>query len=422
MKYFLKKKLFAILFLAVLFGYAGVNAYREAGEWLKVLKEDLGKEDARTMVSHLEDSINESLYGREKWIELHAYTQVLMDKKEYNNFSDIKDKKGYLHYASFFREDDDQLFDYALRVRRLQDYVKQYDTKVIFLVTSGKYVAGETEFDPGLPVNDPNSRVDELLFHLNRLGVPVVDCRKEIPGSGIAYEDAFYKTDHHWTVPAAFEATKMLVRSLNEIYDAGLDPEGYWLNKDNFEEVTYEHGMCGSMGRSTGGNYVGLEDFTAYWPKFRMNFSRQCMEEDGSMRTEQGDISTVLMNPDTLKTNTDIYTSSQYSLYLNELRTYETIVNQENTEGPSMLALRDSYFSPVMVFLAPMFSRMDAIWTLETSDAIDIETYVKDNRFDYIVIEVYPYNINNDAFQFFQEASGLEPDPVSGPDGVDEDE
>ena len=41
--------------------------------------------------------------------------------------------------------------------------------------------------------------------------------------------------------------------------------------------------------------------------------------------------------------------------------------------------------------------------SLETSDQVDIESYVRNNQFDYIVIEVYPYNINNDAFNYFKE-------------------
>ena len=65
--------------------------------------------------------------------------------------------------------------------------------------------------------------------------------------------------------------------------------------------------------------------------------------------------------------------------------------------------IRDSYFSPVITFMAPMCSRIDAIWSLESSDQIDIEQYVKENRFDYIIVEMYPYNIEDDAFNFFRE-------------------
>ena len=56
----------------------------------------------------------------------------------------------------------------------------------------------------------------------------------------------------------------------------------------------------------------------------------------------------------------------------------------------------------VFAFLAPMCSELDAIWSLEESHVLDIESYVKENEFDYIIMEIYPYNINGDAFNFFK--------------------
>lgn len=109
-----------------------------------------------------------------------------------------------------------------------------------------------------------------------------------------------------------------------------------------------------------------------------------------------------LMDVDVLLEHDDIYSDSQYSLYLNGLRPYEHIVNEDNPDGIKVFAIRDSYFSPMMVFLAPMCSELDAIWSLEESHVLDIESYVKENEFDYIIMEIYPYNINGDAFNFFK--------------------
>ena len=67
-----------------------------------------------------------------------------------------------------------------------------------------------------------------------------------------------------------------------------------------------------------------------------------------------------------------------------------------------MLFIRDSYFSPVITFFAPLCAEIDAVWSLETEDSLDIETMVLENRYDYIIMEVYPYNIGAEAFQFFR--------------------
>ena len=108
------------------------------------------------------------------------------------------------------------------------------------------------------------------------------------------------------------------------------------------------------------------------------------------------------MNKSALLDQSDLYTGSQYALYLNELRIYEKIINYENTDGSKIFMIRDSYFSPVISFMMPMCGEIDAIWSLEESEQLNIENYVKENKFDYIIIEVYPYNINDAAFNFFK--------------------
>ena len=57
----------------------------------------------------------------------------------------------------------------------------------------------------------------------------------------------------------------------------------------------------------------------------------------------------------------------------------------------------------MIVFMAPMCGQIDAIWALEEVEDLDIERYVKNNEFDYIIVEIYPYNIVNEgAFNFFR--------------------
>lgn len=409
--YILRKKIFAVLFLLVVFGYAGVNAWYGSEEWIEEVEECLvdgitletAPDTISEIVSELDESIIESMYRRMDFIETYSYIQVLLDKREFNNFSYIKDEDGYLHYASFFRESTNDIEEYARRLKRLQDCVEPNGTKVLFFVTPGKYVRGVTDFRTGMPINDPDHIVDEMLFYLNRYGVETVDCRKYIPNDSLALGDAFFKTDHHWTIPAAFTATQVLVEQIEEKFGVDLDPDDYYLDPAQYERVMYRKGMLGSMGRKTGANFSGLEDFEAFWPKFENHYDRHCMGVTDQTQHFRGTTIEALMDTDVLLENEDIYSDSQYSLYLNGLRPYEHIINEDNPDGCRIFAIRDSYFSPMMVFLAPMCGQIDAIWSLEESHKLDIESYVKENEFDYIIMEIYPYNINGDAFNFFKE-------------------
>lgn len=394
--YFLKKRIFAVIFIGAVFGYAGVNfAYN-----YEELKEMVCMKDLS--VDIVDDEISENIYGRMNFVEMYGQVQVLLDKRECNNFSYIKDEEGFLHYASFFREENDEIFEYAMRVKRLQNYVESRGTKVLFVIPPGKYDPDDTVFREGMPVNDPGYMVDELMFNLNRLGVETLNLGELMPNETLSYEETFFKTDHHWTVPAAFYATQKVLDKIEESFGENLDPDDYYTDINNYDAMTYQSIMLGSMGRKTGYRFSGMEDFKALWPHFEGKYTRESMMENGQMTSQRGNFVEALMNTEVLSEKTDIYSDSPYSLYLNGLRIYEKITNEENPDGPKIFMIRDSYFSPVMAFMMPMCGEIDAIWSLEETEELDIETYVKENTFDYIIIEVYPYNINSNAFNYFK--------------------
>lgn len=406
--YLLRKKLFALLFLLVipafsLWNFLSVRESLTEEARVKFLQVSQGTYTAQQAVSGLESSITEQVLGRMNFIEGYSYIQTLLGKEEYNNFTYIKDQDGFLHYSAFFREPDREIPVYTARLRRLQDAAAEYGGKVLFTVMPSKYIPGVTRLSPGLQPNDPNPVTDETLFYINRYGIPTLDMRNFLPGSTLSYEQTFFRTDHHWTIPAAFVGFVQLVESLNREFDAGLDPDGFYRDPDNYTAVTYQDGMLGSMGRKTSANYAKPEDFTALWPNYSGNFRRESMEANGQITLREGNILETLMIPETLTgQRKNIYSDSWYSLYLNGLRYYEHIENLDQPDGPKVLFIRDSYFSPVITFFAPLCGEIDAVWSLEKEDTLDIETMVLENRYDYIIMEVYPYNIGAEAFQFFR--------------------
>lgn len=404
--YFIRKQVLAAVFTAFIIGFAALNIIN-CGD---VLGQNISKTyryivdnnvDIQEQLVRLDSKLQENIYLKMDYIEYFSYVQKLLDKKEVKNFAYIKDETGSIHYASFFREYDEQCFEYALRVKRLKDYVAQYGTDVLFVVAPSKYISNDGRMPMYMPVNDPQIIVEETLFYLNRLGVDTLDLNTRIPNNEVPYEQAFFKTDHHWTVPAAFCATRVLADTLNENYSYDLDVDTY-LDKNNFRKEVYENAMLGSMGRATGANYSGMDDMVAFYPKYHLDIQRTCMEESGNYSNYEGDVLDTLIHQEALR-NENIYSDAGYSMYLNGLRQYEHIVNRSNPDGKKIFMIRDSYFSPVITFLTPMVGEIDAIWSLETMDELDIEQYVRDNRFDCIIVEMYQYNIGDDAFQFFME-------------------
>jgi len=400
----IKKRIFAVVFLVVIPTFSVLNFINSIEE-LRDILEPVKWSDYEAVLNvpdALDNAMTENLYKRMHFIEGYAYVQTLLDKRELNNFSYIKDEEGFLHYSSFFREEEDDFFEYALRMKRLQDYVSKNGTRVLFVVAPGKYIEGSTELRTGMPINDPNGIVDETLFYMNRLGIETLDLRDVLPNEDLSYEETFFRTDHHWTIPAAFYATKTLVETLKKRFGDDLDPTGFYTDINNYTSVIYRKGMLGSMGRRTGANFCGLEDFEALWPNFKGNYYRESLREKGYTVKLRGDFSETVMDVDILTDNKDIYSDSQYSVYLNGLSPYDHLENLNRKEGSKIFMIRDSYFSPVMSFLIPMCKSIDAMWSLEDMGELDIERYVKENSFDYIIMEIYPYNISEQAFNFFK--------------------
>ncbi len=393
--YLLRKHIFTALFIPILLLFSAWNAWKTAPALFAAAR---GKSPQQA-VTALDSAVTENLAGRMDFIEFYSWLQRLMDKREIGNFAYIKDEAGFLHYNSFFREAEPQLFDYALRVKRMQDWAAEKDTQLLFVLAPSKYIPGITRLRPGLSANDPAAEAETLLIYLNRLGVQTLDLGDYLPGEGLSYEETFFRTDHHWTIPAAFEAGKILFDALNQRFGADLD--GKSLEANQYRAVTYPKGMLGSMGRRTGVNFVGLEDFTALWPLYDNQYIRDTLEESGTVTHTEGSTEETLLMLETLEQDRGVYRDSMYSLYLNGVRAYDRILNVTNPERPTVFFLRDSYFSPVMTFLAPCFGRMEAMWLLEKQ--MDIESFVKENQFDYIILELYPYNIGDEAFNFFRE-------------------
>ncbi len=375
--YFYRKRILAIILTTMILSYAVVNLYVNRQTLMDDLTEAYVKvteegESPVRVIPSLESSMTDNAFKRMMFVELFSYSNVVLDKREIRNFSYIKDETGSLHYAAFYREHQSELFEYALRIKRLKDYVSEYDTDVLFVVAPSKYVADDDRFRPGMPVNDPQVVVNELLFYLNRLDVDTLDLNQYIPCDEVPYTEAFFRTDHHWTISSALYSTRLLAQTLNSDFGYELDVDEY-LAPDKFTSVTYYDGMLGSMGRGTGACFSGVDDFTAYYPNYDMNFYRKTLEENGSFSEREGGIIGTLILPEILYRSGDIYQDSQYSIYLNGLRQYEKVVNLDNPEGKKIFMIRDSYFSPVISFLAPTCSEIDAMWSLEDSDQINIE-------------------------------------------------
>ena len=398
------QKIFAFVFLIAVVAFAVVNVVAERGGLSEDIKE-IGMPDSvdalQSLPGEIDAVLTENLVGGYGWNELYGAVHKFLGKNEENNFKYVRDKNGFLYSADFWNSSNVHGKKLALRVRRLQDAVADSGTKVVCIACPSKYSEELTDGYYGIPYSDYNEHVDEVLLYMRRYNVNYLDYRECLLETDKTQEDIYYKTDHHWTTETAFWATGVLLEYLETNFGEVLDPDGYYRDINNYVVETYEDIYMGSQGRETGMIYAGTDDYTYIYPKFEAEYTYEYTYLDGQIGVKTGDTLDTLIDKKYL-TYKNEYDREMYNSYLGGVRKSDKIVNEMNPDGPKILYIRDSYFSPVAAFMAPMCSEMDLIWALYYDQA-EVEHMIVEGDYDYIFVALANENFVDEGFPFRKE-------------------
>lgn len=403
-RFFLKKYIFAACFLIFLLGFSAANWVCHAqtlGDLLQELAQVRSVTELKAWIQEAEDETSEEVIGRMHFVESYGYVQKLLGKQEYNQFAFVKDAGGTLYYGSTAQSPMDDLQIYADNIRRLNEFVESRGAHLLVVIPPAKILAGKAQTDSFLPLSDPNRRVDTFLNLLQGYQIAAADLRIGLSKTPYTQEQLFFKTDHYWTPLAAFCGMTQVVDTVRERFGDDWDPEGFYCNLENYYQYTYRQVMLGSSGRNTGTVYSGLDDYTMLWPSFDTEFTWTDYEHDD---VHTGSFTESLMDKHCLNV-TDWFSDSVNEVYLREVTDHDRIVNLKQTGGPKLAVLRDSYFSPMACFLAPMCSEIEMVWDRHTRNNMDFDAFIRESTYDYLIVEVYPYNLDEDSFAFFQEGT-----------------
>lgn len=265
-------------------------------------------------------------------------------------------------------------------------------------------VPEEKEGYYGLPYNDYTEVAGDFAAWLRYYKVPLLDLETLCETNGLTQQEAFFRTDHHWTPRAAFEGYKNILQWMEQSFGVSLDPDGKLKDLAQYEQVTLPGYMLGSQGRETGLIYAGgTEDYTVIYSKTPGEYSLK-RGMTGEYKTYQGSFKDALLD---LEENgpglENVYNGKAERVYLhNGVDEYVSIRNLEMDSGPKILLLRDSYATPVGAFLAQSFSQVDMLWTLQT-DEEKLSKFLEENHYDYVLLALYPENLSGQAFPFGME-------------------
>ncbi len=357
---------------------------------------------SQTNLQQLNYHLNENVYKRYAFIEAYGFLQRLLDKKEENNFEVVQDEQGLEHYQYFGKNGD---VDPCLgeRVKKLESFAQQ-KTKVIAIIPPEKDIPEYTIYETGLPNGYYNERADAYIRDLTQKQIAALDLRKDIEASSLDKSKLFFKTDHHWRSETAFWAYQDLADYLKDHYGFPINPA--YLNKDNWNFLTYRNVFLGSMGRKIGRYYSGIDDITLIYPKFNTDYEMRMEYNKDMVLFPKGRFEEALLSYVPFRNERDPFDTyyDKYSSYLSGDYPLAHIVNK-NSAGPKVLFIKDSIARPVAAFLSTLCSEVWLIDPRYYQDSMD--DFVSTHDLDYIFIMFLPQDITPDFFPFGQDDSRL---------------
>lgn len=213
-------------------------------------------------IDKFEEEYKNGISENRYWANAFGIIQNVLGKKEIKNFKIIRDTTGSLYMQTSLLPAEKINLAVA-NIAEIYKKTKALEKDFLFVQMPYKNFSKKKELE-GYGYDYTEKNFDLILEGLIKNEVPIYDLRKE------QYEWTFYKTDHHWTVESAFEATGYIVNELIKRYSTDLDTE--FSEKNKFDVIEYKNALLGSAGVQVGEYYSGMDNFSMFIPKFKTAF------------------------------------------------------------------------------------------------------------------------------------------------------
>lgn len=278
--------------------------------------------------------------GRTGYVDLYGAVQRLLGKRQIENFTIFKNDYDKL-VAPKDGLDLSEIQQKLSEVRPIWAHLQELN--VPFL-----YIEGP------LPISDEADLPDGIVDHTHqnaallheRLGaLQTLDISRT---TTLPKEARFYRTDHHWSGDAVFEAYQLV---LNWLEARGITDVGQGAGPDSFER-TVVPGFLGSYGVKVGRYYDGQDDYIYYLPETPTHMICHTMDADGALiATHEGSWYDALMDASMLD---DPAYHNKYNAALWGNGGENRIINRDREAG-RLLIISHSYGRPLAQYLALHF-------------------------------------------------------------------
>ena len=365
------KRLLAILFVLILaVFFVKSEAYRQITPLFEFLKQVNPSNENAATIGGIEEDFTSALWKRTDMIDFSGLMGKMLHMQGYYSDQDIFiTDSGYIVDSSAKTTTDYEVEQTVA----LRDFLAENGVYLLYVNEPTKYV-DDAFFTEAFGLETWSNRNVELFLHrIREAGVNVIDLRDNIRGENLDVLNLFYRTDHHWTVPAGLWASRIMAEGLNRTCGYDIDLSLY--DPEHFETREWKSCWLGEQGRKVGKTYVGLDDYTEVKPKFETSYT---FRGTGTIYEGTFDnfIDEWVHDPER-----DVYESNSWHHSYNRIN----CINH-NAEKGRLLILGDSFEAVTHCFLSLGIHEVDSLILRNYDDSFSLRNYILENDYDTVMI------------------------------------
>ena len=293
------------------------------------------------------DYVSDHIWGRDFWVAAKAWSERLSGKKESNG----------VYFAAgdalINRVDDPDPVKLEQDMAYLDALVGNVSVPVYFGLIPSAAEIWSNRLPAGAPTADERAVIDGLYFST---GANTIELYGAL--SAHSEEDIYYRTDHHWTSLGAFYGANAIFEAL------GLE----LLDLSDYRPITVTNQFNGTSFSTSGVRWLPPDSIEVYVPDegIRVTSWFKGAPEEGALYVDSY-----------------LDVKDKYSYFLGG-RQPLCVVEKEDSAGPRVLLIRDSYTDSLTPFLT---ERCSEIHLIDPRDNLSsIKGYVEENNIDAVIV------------------------------------
>lgn len=381
-----KKIISKILIIILMGGCIWGSGYKYADEIIQSVASNINISDGAPSYEETSKEFLDSMPFKRMMLDFNGYIAKTLNMREiYQSNGGIVASNGYI-VGTYPQTTTDYEFQQTLELKK---YLDERGIQLLYVNEPTKY------FDDTIIQKDfakqtyVNANTDLFLSRLEEAGINYIDLRNTYTQMKLDSFSLFYKTDHHWTVPAGKIAAEEIAATLNENFGYHIDLTLY--EDKNFTITHFDNAWLGEQGKKLGASFVGMDDYDLILPIYDTDYT--ITYENGD--TYSGAFGEVFVSQEAYfsEENNDVYKcpSWHYS-YMPTGLSQSTVINNTISDGKKILVLGDSFEYVTVPFLSLGVSEIQSL--ILRSYEGSLRDYIDAHDFDTIIIAYLSTNIH----------------------------